>query len=113
MSRHAYHLYVVKLNKPKKLNKLDEPDKLNKPDQPDKRNRTKLFAELRTRKIGVNIHYIPIHYHPFYRDRFGNAKGQCPIAEMVYEQILSLPMFPSLSNEDVERVIFEFRKVIR
>ena len=85
---HAYHLYVVQLT----LGKL----KVTKND---------VFTFLRNAGIGVNVHYIPVHLHPFYRQNFGTSEGLCPVAEAAYERILSLPIFPGMTNEDVSRVI--------
>jgi perosamine synthetase len=79
---HAYHLYVVRVG-----------------------NRQTLFAALRDRQIGVNVHYLPVHLHPYYQRTFGTRAGLCPVAEAAYQEILSLPMFPAMSDEDVERVI--------
>ena len=55
----------------------------------------------------MNVHYIPVHLHPFYRNTFGTGPGMCPTAEAAYEQILSLPIFPGMMDKDVERVISE------
>ncbi len=85
---HAYHLYVVRVNKNEKG-----------------MDRAIFFKELRSRDIGVNVHYIPVHLHPFYRKRFGTVKGLCPVAENAYEQIFSLPMYPAMSDADVNVVI--------
>ena len=79
---HAYHLYVIKVAL-----------------------RAEVFATLRAKGIGVNVHYIPVHLHPFYREQFGTQLGLCPVAESAYEQIISLPMFPSLTDADVDEVI--------
>ena len=85
---HAYHLYVVRLQ----LEKL-------------KITKNEIFAFFRNAGIGVNVHYIPVHMHPFYRQHFGTSIGLCPVAEAAYEQILSLPLFPGMSDEDVSKVI--------
>jgi perosamine synthetase len=85
---HAYHLYVVRL----------APSRMSG-------ERGQAFAALRAAGIGVNVHYIPVHLHPFYRRRFGAAPGLCPVAEAAYERIVSLPIFPRMCDEDVERVI--------
>ena len=69
------------------------------------------FKELRSRNIGVNVHYIPVHLHPFYRERFGTVTGLCPVAENAYEQILSLPMYPAMSDEDINVVIDTVRSI--
>lgn len=83
---HAYHLYVVRLD----MGKL-------------RINRAKAFQHLRANGIGANVHYAPVYMHSFYRDR-GYAPGLCPVAESVYEQILTLPMFPAMTKADVTRV---------
>ena len=81
---HVYHLYVVKLQG------ID---------------RNKVFCSLRASGIGVNVHYIPVHLHPFYRQQFNTLQGLCPIAEAAYEEILSLPIFPKISDGDVNTVV--------
>jgi perosamine synthetase len=93
---HAYHLYVVRLD----LTRLQV-------------TRGQVFAALRAEGIGVNVHYIPVHLHPFYRERFGTKPGMCPAAEAAYEQIVSLPIFPQMMDTDVEDVIRAVRKVVR
>jgi perosamine synthetase len=68
-------------------------------------DRKRVFSELRARGVGVQVHYIPVHLHPFYRERFGTGPGLCPRAEAAYEQILSLPIYPAMSDTDVDRVV--------
>ncbi len=80
----AYHLYVVKLDPA-----LD---------------RDKAFAFLRSRGIGANVHYAPVYFHSYYRAR-GYALGLCPMAERATKHILTLPMFPSMTSDDVARVV--------
>jgi len=92
---HAYHLYVVRLD----LTRL-------------RATRAQIFAALRAEGIGVNVHYIPVHLHPFYRKRFGTGPGLCPVAEAAYNEIISLPIFPSMTNEDINDVVQAIRKVI-
>ena len=75
-------------------------------------NRGKIFAALRAENIGVNVHYVPVHLHPFYRDRFGDRRGEFPRAEQAYEQLISLPMFHSMQDSDVEDVIHAVKKVL-
>ncbi|RJP27545.1 MAG: UDP-4-amino-4,6-dideoxy-N-acetyl-beta-L-altrosamine transaminase [Candidatus Omnitrophota bacterium] len=93
---HAYHLYPILL----RLEKLNI-------------SRTILFQELVSAGIGVNVHYIPVHLHPYYRRRFQTGAGNCPHAEQRYEQLLSLPMFPAMRDDDVEFVIQQITQVIR
>lgn len=92
---HAYHLYVVQL----------EPRSLAV-------DRARIFAALRAEGIGVNVHYLPVHLHPYYRERFGTGPGLCPRAEAAYERILSLPIFPAMSDDDVDDVVRAVWKVI-
>ena len=92
---HAYHLYVIRVDS--NILGID---------------RTALFTKLREKGIGVNVHYIPVHLHPFYREKFHTGLGLCPVAEAAYEQIISLPMFPSMSDEDVEEVIEAMKKAV-
>ena len=91
---HAYHLYVVKLDF----------DLLSA-------DRREVYNALRAKGIGVNVHYIPVHFHPFYRNRFGTKPGLCPNAELAYEQIISLPIFPSMNSNDINNVIDAMKKV--
>lgn len=78
---HAYHLYVVKVP-----------------------NRDLVFKNLRRQGVGVNVHYIPVYLHPFYKKNYGTKAGDCPSAEKAFESILSLPIFPSLTSEELEYV---------
>jgi perosamine synthetase len=72
-----------------------------------------VFTALRDSGIGVNVHYIPVHLHPFYRKRFGTGPGLCPVAESAYERILSLPIFPRMTVNDVNVVIAAVQKVVK
>lgn len=91
----AYHLYVIRVEAARAGTGRDE-----------------LFERMRRASIGVNVHYIPVHLHPYYRDALGTAPGLCPVAEESYERILSLPMFPAMSNDDVERVTATVRDAL-
>lgn len=88
----AWHLYLIKLE----LNKFSA-------------GRKQIFDELRSAGIGVNVHYIPVYYHPYYQ-QMGYNKGLCPEAEALYETIITLPLYPSMSEEDLQYVI---KNVIR
>ena len=91
---HAYHLYVAQFE-----TELFEA------------GRAEIFAALRAEGIGVNVHYIPVHLHPYYRRRLRTQPGLCPVAEAAYERIVSLPMFPAMTDRDVEDVIEAVEKV--
>ncbi len=92
---HAYHLYVLRLD----LARL-------------RADRGAVFRALRAEGIGVNVHYIPVHLHPYYRQRFGTGPGLCAAAEAAYEEIISLPIFPRMTGGDVDDVIAAVRKVV-
>lgn len=66
--------------------------------------RREIFDRLRKSGIGVNVHYIPVYRQPYYRER-GYAQDECPQAEAYYESAITLPLFPKMSNDDVETVI--------
>ena len=74
--------------------------------------RRQVFEKLNERGIGVNVHYIPVYYHPYYR-QLGYNKGLCPRAEELYESIITLPLFPRMEKEDVEYVISNVKEVIQ
>jgi len=90
----AWHLYPIRL----KLEMLSG-------------GRAEVFRALRAENIGVNVHYIPVHTHPYYRERFGYRGGEFPVAEEAYERLISLPMFHGMEDRDVEDVIAAVDKV--
>ena len=92
---HAWHLYVVRVD----FESFD-------------RTRARVMNKLRDRGIGTQVHYIPIHFHPYYSDRYRLGPGMFPKAEQYYERALSLPMYPGLSEHDVERVVTELESVL-
>jgi len=89
---HGYHLYVIRLR--------------------EGVDRSATFRALRAEGIGVNVHYAPVHLHPFYREKFGAKPGLCPVAEQVASEILTLPVFPNMTQADVEDVITAVRRVV-
>lgn len=93
-SNSSWHIYVIRL----------ELDKL-------KVGRKEIFNALRAENIGVNVHYLPVYYHPYYK-KLGYRKGLCPNAEILYETIITLPLFPKMENEDVLDVVKSLEKVI-
>ena len=76
------------------------------------KTRVQVMAELREKGIGTQVHYIPVHTQPFYKEKFGYKEGDYPYAEKYYEQELSLPLYPRLSDEDVNCVINAVKEVI-
>ncbi len=90
----SWHIFPIRLQ----LDKLKE-------------SRREIFEALIAENIGVNVHYIPVYYHPYYQ-KLGYKKGLCPNAEKYYEAAITLPIFPAMSNEDLEDVVNAVKKVI-
>lgn len=84
---HAWHLYPIRL----------ELDRL-------RTSREEFIEELRLRGIGTSVHFIPIHFHPHFRDALGLRPGDYPVSEAVYAGMISLPLYPRMEDTDVERV---------
>lgn len=85
---HARHLYVVRIG-----------------ESPGGRNRNGFFRGLRERGIGANVHYRPVHLHSWYRQQFATGPGMCPVAERAGETVLSLPLFPAMTEREVALVV--------
>ena len=94
-AKHAYHLYVINLQSENRSEK-----------------RKQVFNYLREHALGVQVHYIPVHLHPYYKDNFGTHQGLCPVAEEAYEGLISLPMFPLMEDADVEYVVETVKKAM-
>jgi UDP-4-amino-4,6-dideoxy-N-acetyl-beta-L-altrosamine transaminase len=90
----AWHLYVVRLN----LARL-------------RVDRGRVFRALRAENIGVNVHYIPVPWHPYY-EGLGYRRGSWPVCEAAYERLLSLPMWAGMSDGDVDDVVAALKKVL-
>lgn len=75
-------------------------------------SRDLVFNALREERIGVNVHYIPVPQHPYYRKRFGYRRGAYPVAERASRQLISLPMFHGMSDQDVTDAITAVRRVM-
>jgi len=92
--RSAWHLYVIRLA----LERL-------------RVGRGDVFRALRAENIGVNVHYIPVPWHPYYQG-LGYRKGGWPVAEHAYERMLTLPIFPAMTDTDVDDVVTAVGKVV-
>lgn len=73
--------------------------------------RDEIYKALNAENIGLQVHYIPVYYHPYYQ-ALGYKRGICPVAEALYEEIITIPLYYSLTDEDVRSVIEAVRKVI-
>ena len=88
------HLYIIQLN----LEMLNC-------------TRKEVFDAMQAEGIGVNVHYIPTYYFPYYQ-KMGYEKGLCPNAEKLYERIISIPLYYSLTDEEQEKVISIIRRIL-
>ena len=88
------HLYILRI----------KPDKLTI-------GRKEFFEAMGAENICCNVHYIPVYYHPYY-EKLGYQKGICPRAEKLYEEIMSLPLYYSMTDQDVEDVIEAVKKIV-
>jgi len=95
-TEHAWHLYVIQPN----LDHLQI-------------TRNQFIDALREEGIGTSVHFIPLHLHPYYRDNFGYQPSDFPNASSAFERIVSLPIYPKMTEADVESVIGAVRKVVK
>jgi len=93
---HIYHLYPIHLQV----------------DQPGVPDRASFIERLREYNIGTSVHFIPVHLHPFYQERFNYSDGDFPAAEALYAGIVSLPLYPRMSAGDVDDVVRSVRQVL-
>jgi dTDP-4-amino-4,6-dideoxygalactose transaminase len=84
---HCWHLYAIRVDS----------ERL-------KINRDQVIEELRARGIGTSVHFIPIHYHPFFSEHLGVTEGTYPVAERVFDGLISLPLYSRMTDDDVARV---------
>lgn len=91
----AWHLYAIRVDSKRAC------------------GREEIFRALLAENVGVNVHYIPVHLHPYYKERFGYRGGEFPVAEHAYQGLISLPMFHGMANQDVDDVIEAVSKVFK
>jgi perosamine synthetase len=92
----AWHLFIVKL----RLEHMSL-------------TRKDVYTALREAGIGAQIHYIPVHLHPYYRNRYQHRRGDFPIAERYYDRCLSLPIFPGMTDGDAQRVVETLNRILK
>ena len=93
--RHAWHLYVIQVM----LDRIEI-------------DRAQFIQELRARNIGTSVHFIPVHLHPYYQEKFGYRRGDFKQAEQLYDRIVSLPLYPGMTDEDVHDVVRAVQDVV-
>ena len=93
--RHSWHLYMLRLN----LESLEI-------------NRAEFMQALRGKDIGASVHFIPIRLHPFFREYANQPQNQCPNAMTLYPRIVSLPLYPGMTDEQVDYVISSVKEIV-
>lgn len=93
--RHGWHLYVLRLN----LEKLAI-------------NRSHFFEAMREQGVNCSVHFIPLHLMPYYHKTYGLGPGDFPEAERQFERVISLPLYPAMTDHEVERVIAAVKQVV-
>jgi perosamine synthetase len=93
---HALHLFVIRL----------QPDRLTI-------NRDQFIQALAAQNVGSSVHFIPLHLHPYYRDRFGYRPDDNPRATAIFQTTISLPIYPGMSTGDVDDVILAVRNIVQ
>ena len=94
--QHAWHLFVIQLN----LERL-------------KINRNQFIEALRKKEIGTSVHFIPLHFHPYYRDKFRYKPEDFPNASAIFDRIISLPIYPKMTEGNVRDVIVAVRQIVQ
>lgn len=94
--QHAWHLFIIKLN----LDSLGI-------------DRDQFVEALRQKDIGTSVHFIPLHIHPYYRDKFGYREDEFPNASRAFKEIISLPIYPKMTERDVDKVIAAVKTLVR
>jgi dTDP-4-amino-4,6-dideoxygalactose transaminase len=92
--RHAWHLYVIRLAAGAGI------------------ERDRFIEQLYAAGIGCSVHYIPLHLHPYWRDRYGLTAAQFPHSQRAYERLVSLPLYTRMSEADVARVAAAVRAAL-
>jgi dTDP-4-amino-4,6-dideoxygalactose transaminase len=93
---HAWHLYVARIGR----GELDI-------------GRDDVITKLKDAGIGTSVHFIPIHHHPYYRETYGWAPGDFPVADEAFETMISLPLYTRMSEAEADRVIYAIEDVVR
>lgn len=94
--QHAWHLYVIQLDL--KSLRID---------------RNEFIEELQRADVGCSVHFIPLHLHPYYRHSYGYEPTDFPAAQTAFERMVSLPLYPKMSEGDIERVVTVVRGIVK
>ena len=92
---HSWHLFSIRL----------------KPDS-CKLDRAEVIQELQRAGIGASVHWMPLHMHPYYRETLGCKPSDCPRAAAIYPQLISLPLYPEMTFDDVDYVCCSLKEIL-
>ncbi len=92
---HSWHLYPIRLQKNRRG--VD---------------RSTVISELKAAGISTSVHWMPLHMHPYYREALGYKHSDCPCAASIYPELISLPLYPDLAPDEVERICSTLKKII-
>jgi perosamine synthetase len=93
--QHSWHLYILRIR----------PEQFSI-------NRNQFIEKLKSLGIGASVHFIPLHLHPYYQRTYGYRRGDFPAAEDAFNRCMSLPIFPSMSDREVDRVIAAVMQIV-
>ena len=92
---HSWHLYTIRL----RLGRL-------------KLDRAQFIGELQRRSVGASVHWLPLHMHPYYRETYSYASRDLPVAARLYPEIITLPLYPDMAEEDVRYVCDSIKHIV-
>lgn len=92
---HVYHLYPLQID----FNKLSL-------------TKTEFFEKMKQMGTNLQVHYIPVHLQPFYKQNYGFKLGDYPLAEKFYDRAISIPLYPSLTGAEVKKVVMDITKFV-
>ena len=93
---HAWHLYVIEIDATRLCISRDQ-----------------FIEAMRQEGIGTSVHFIPLHLHPYYKERFGFTPADFPNANAIYQRIVSLPIYPAMTDADIDDVIGSVRAIVQ
>ncbi|HCE45591.1 MAG TPA: UDP-4-amino-4,6-dideoxy-N-acetyl-beta-L-altrosamine transaminase [Lentisphaeria bacterium] len=94
-TKHSWHLYVIRIDSA--ITGI---------------HRNEAYNMMKEAGIGCSVHYIPLHMHPYYREKYGLKNGDFPVAEKLFDQCLSLPIFPGLKKSEFDRICTALKKIL-
>jgi len=92
---HSWHLYPVRLHKTR-----------------HSADRSRVISDLKAAGISTSVHWMPLHLHPYYREQLGYKPSDCPCAAALYSELITLPLYPDLTTEEINYICVTLKKII-